>query len=87
MVINELPIGSIVRFGRFMPVNSADLTNIKWIKVSNDNHFISKKVLIGAAFDAYELNWMSNNDYSLSDLGNAVIRRIENVQLDIISRA
>ena len=68
MVINELPIGSIVRFGRFMPVNSADLTNIKWIKVSNDNHFISKKVLIGAAFDAYELNWMSNNDYSLSNI-------------------
>lgn len=68
MVISELPVGSILKFGRFQIGHMTDVKDINWIKVSKDNHFISEKVLIGAAFDAYELNWMSNNDYSLSNI-------------------
>ena len=68
MVISELPIGSIVQFGRYQLGHMTCTTDISWIKVSKGNYFISEKVLIGAAFDAYESNWRTNNDYSLSNI-------------------
>lgn len=68
MVISELPIGSTVQFGRYQMGHMTCTTDIKWIKVSNENHFISEKVLLGAVFDAYESNWRTNNDYLLSNI-------------------
>ena len=68
MVIGELPIGSIVRFGRYSMGHLTHTIDIDWIKVSDDNEFISEKVLLGMKFDEVEANWMSNDDYWLSNL-------------------
>ena len=68
MVINELPVGSVVRLGRYQLGHMDRTLDIDWIKVSKDNHFISAEVLLGMVFDAYESNWRTNNDYFLSNI-------------------
>lgn len=68
MVINELPVGSIVRLGRYaLGHRPADMIDIDWIKVSKNNDFISQKVLLGIQFDAME-GWCENRDYSQSNI-------------------
>lgn len=68
MVINELPVGSIVRLGRFGFSHSDELVEIDWIKASKKNEFISQKVLLGTRYDAYEGWRRSNNNYELSNI-------------------
>lgn len=68
MVINELPVGSIVRLGRYsLAHRSDDMFDIDWIKASRQNDFISQKVLLGMLYDAAE-GWSPNYDYSLSNI-------------------
>lgn len=68
MVINELPIGSKVRLGRYcLPHKPDDVFEIDWIKVSKDNEFISEKVLLGMQFDAME-GYDQNCNYQLSNI-------------------
>mgnify|MGYP003306691642 CR=1 FL=1 len=68
MVINELPVGSVVRLGRYaLGHRPDDMIDIDWIKVSKNNDFISQKVLLGIQYDARE-NWDENYDYSLSNI-------------------
>lgn len=67
MNIGELPIGSILRFGRFDPIGRGDIEEIDWIKVSNHNEFISKKVLICMKYDERE-GWNLNYNYELSNI-------------------
>lgn len=68
MVINELPVGSVVRLGRYSLAHRSDnMFDIDWIKVSKQNDFISQKVLLGMLFDAAE-GWTPNYDYSLSNI-------------------
>ena len=68
MVINERPVGSIVRLGRYaLGHRPDDMIDIDWIKVSKNNDFISQKVLLGIQFDARE-GWNENYDYSLSNI-------------------
>ena len=65
MVINELPVGSIVFLGSY---RIADVFyELEWIKVSKDNHFISKYVLNGMQYDAHE-GYSHNYDYHLSNI-------------------
>lgn len=68
MIIGELPVGSIVRFGRYQMSHMTNTADIDWIKVSEDNHFISEKVLLGMKFDEVESNWTVNNNYWLSNI-------------------
>lgn len=68
MVIGELPVGSVVRFGRyFMPHRSDDQIDIDWIKVSKQNDFITQKVLLGMQYDPFE-GWNTNDNYELSNI-------------------
>lgn len=68
MVINDLPIGSRVRLGRYALIHrSDDMFDIDWIKVSSENDFISEKVLCGMRYDNYE-GWSVNYDYHLSNI-------------------
>lgn len=68
MVIGELPVGSVVRLGRYvMPHRTDDQVDIDWIKVSKQNEFISQKVLLGMQFDPCE-GWNTNNSYELSNI-------------------
>ena len=67
MVINELPVGSRVRFGRYAIANR-DPVEIDWIKVSKQNHFISEKALLGMKFDEFEMNYDYNSNYSESNI-------------------
>ena len=67
MVINELPVGSRVRFGRYAIANR-DPVEIDWIKVSKQNHFISEKALLGMKFDEFETNYCFNSNYSESNI-------------------
>lgn len=68
MVINELPVGSIVRLGRYALGHRPDeMIDIDWIKVSRQNDFIAQKVLLGMQYDALE-NWNENTDYSYSNI-------------------
>ena len=68
MVIRELPVGSVIRLGRYVLGHRPDeMINIDWIKVSKDNDFISQKVLLGIQFDVRE-GWNDNPDYSLSNI-------------------
>lgn len=68
MVIDELPIGSVIRFGRFSFAKRVDTVDIYWIKVSKDNHFISERVLLGTRFDEYEPEIGFNENYELSNI-------------------
>ena len=68
MVINELPVGGIVRLGRYNMSHLNYNIEINWIKVSDDNHFITERVLLGTKFDEFESNWENNNDYWLSNI-------------------
>lgn len=69
MVISELPVGAIVRLGRYsLAHRSDDMFDIDWIKVSRQNDFISQKVLLGMLYDATEHGWRQNYDYSLSNI-------------------
>lgn len=68
MVIGGLPIGSVVRLGRYaLGHMSEDMIDIDWIKVSKDNEFISQRVLLGMQFDAKE-GWNANPNYLLSNV-------------------
>lgn len=68
MVIGELPVGSVVRFGRYsLPHTSDDMFDIDWIKVSRENEFISEKVLLGIQYDPME-GWNTNRNYELSNI-------------------
>lgn len=68
MVISELPVGSVVRLGRYaLGHRPDDMIDIDWIKVSKNNDFISQKVLLGIQFDAIEC-CNENYDYSLSNI-------------------
>lgn len=73
MVIDELPIGSRVRFGRYSISDRDSVIDIDWIKVSDDNQFITEKVLLGTKFDEYEGFYGNrgvgeNKDYMLSNI-------------------
>lgn len=68
MVISELPVGSIVRFGRYSMGHLNYTIDINWIKVSDDNHFITEKVLLGTKYDEFESNWSNNDNYLLSNI-------------------
>ena len=68
MVISELPVGSVVRLGRYTLGHRPDeLIDIDWIKVSKSNEFIAQKVLLGMPFDARE-GWNANYSYRLSNI-------------------
>ena len=68
MVINELPVGSRIKLGRYsLPHRSDDVFDIDWIKVSKQNDFISEKVICGMQFDAME-GYDQNNNYYLSNI-------------------
>lgn len=68
MVINELPVGSKVRLGRYsLPHNSGNMFDIDWIKTSKQNEFISEKVLCGMQFDPME-GFNQNCSYPLSNI-------------------
>lgn len=68
MVISELPVGSVVRLGRYaLGHKPDDMIDIDWIKVSKENDFISQKVLLSMQFDARE-GWTENRNYELSNI-------------------
>lgn len=68
MVIGELPVGSVVCFGRYsLAHRSDDIFDIDWIKVSRENEFISEKVLLGMQYDPME-GWNTNSSYELSNI-------------------
>ena len=67
MVINALPVGSRVRFGRYAIANR-DPIEIDWIKVSKQAHFISEKALLGMKCDECEMNYDYNSNYSESKI-------------------
>lgn len=68
MVIGELPVGSILRFGRYKMGHITHSIDIDWIKASKDNFFISEKVLLGTKYDEMESNWATNSNYLLSNI-------------------
>lgn len=68
MVINDLPVGSLVRLGRYSYIHRTDdIVPIDWIKVSKENDFISVNVLFGMKFDEME-DWSYNSNYRLSNI-------------------
>lgn len=68
MVIDELPIGSTVRFGRYALGNRPELIDIDWIKADTDNSMISEKVLFGMKYDETEDFGRQNYDYNQSNI-------------------